>query len=501
MSIPRPTRRWLWVVLGTVLPSGCWREIKPPREVKAEEFWMGAYLGQQRIGFVHTRVEPSLWQGQPVVRVESTSIVKVALMGVALEEKIHVVQITDLEFSPKSLTFTMSSGGRNRSLVATFFPERVECQLIASEEATETRTVPIPAGVKLVADEQALLEGKGTEGFKEGQSLEMYQFNPVTLTIDKMTLTLLRREEMEFEGTRRQTLLFEHKMPLATSQIWVDAETGDILKMTAMNLLTFLREPQEKATQFPEAKEGLVDLALALSVRPQQPIPNPRECALLRLKVWGLEVLERLPSDEWQEVLGKPGQGEAVEILIRAQPFEAEKAQPLPLRRSDLEPWLKPGPYVEADHPEILAKAREIVGEERNAYRAAQRIRDWVHQHIEWRYDIGVIRSALQILRDPAGVCRDASVLYTALARAAGLPTRICVGLVYVREGFYGHAWAETYVGEGRWVPFDPAMSAPFVDATHFKLGQGEYTELFQAIKALPGMRIEVLEWKTRSES
>ena len=47
-------------------------------------------------------------------------------------------------------------------------------------------------------------------------------------------------------------------------------------------------------------------------------------------------------------------------------------------------------------------------------------------------------------------------------------PTRVCAGIVYFRDRFYYHAWAESYA-EGCWVPVDPGGCPGFVDATHIK--------------------------------
>jgi len=85
---------------------------------------------------------------------------------------------------------------------------------------------------------------------------------------------------------------------------------------------------------------------------------------------------------------------------------------------------------------------------------------------------VPVIRTAAQIMKDPRGVCRDYATLYAALARAAGIPTRVCVGMLYSSGGFWGHAWDESWTGE--WTPVDATMDGHFVDATHVKLAQGD---------------------------
>jgi len=105
----------------------------------------------------------------------------------------------------------------------------------------------------------------------------------------------------------------------------------------------------------------------------------------------------------------------------------------------------------------------------------------------------GVRIEALDVLREPVGMCRDYAVLYAALARAAGLPTRVCAGIVYFRDRFYYHAWAESYAA-GRWVPVDGTVAPGFADASHIKFAQGDGATMYGATKIIGRLRAEVLE-------
>ncbi len=77
-------------------------------------------------------------------------------------------------------------------------------------------------------------------------------------------------------------------------------------------------------------------------------------------------------------------------------------------------------------------------------------------------FDVRSLPSAAEVLRTRVGDCNEHTALFVALARAAGLPARIAVGLVYLRGGFYYHAWPEVYVeerGRGLWLPVDPTLN------------------------------------------
>ena len=112
---------------------------------------------------------------------------------------------------------------------------------------------------------------------------------------------------------------------------------------------------------------------------------------------------------------------------------------------------------------------------------------------------IGVPRSASDILNRRRGVCRDYATLFAALARSAGIPTRLCAGVVYAdmngTPAFFYHAWDECYVGS--WVAIDPtlydaSLGINYVDATHIKFAQGEVTEMYDAVSVVGKLKISI---------
>jgi hypothetical protein len=78
----------------------------------------------------------------------------------------------------------------------------------------------------------------------------------------------------------------------------------------------------------------------------------------------------------------------------------------------------------------------------------------------------------LELLDARRGACTEYALLFTTLARAAGIPARQVHGLAYEGDGpqtFRGHAWNEVVL-DGQWVPVDPAWNETDLDATHVRL-------------------------------
>jgi transglutaminase-like putative cysteine protease len=81
-----------------------------------------------------------------------------------------------------------------------------------------------------------------------------------------------------------------------------------------------------------------------------------------------------------------------------------------------------------------------------------------------------------------------------ALARAAGLPARIVVGVVYTGEGFFYHAWNEVWVGD--WISLDPVMGQFPADVTHVKFVDGGLEEQTRMARVIGRLSMEILEYR-----
>ncbi len=124
--------------------------------------------------------------------------------------------------------------------------------------------------------------------------------------------------------------------------------------------------------------------------------------------------------------------------------------------------------------------AREAVGGSTDAVMAARRIETYVDRKIVQK-ELGVgMATAAETARQLRGDCSEHSVLAAALARAAGMPSRVVGGLVCVDElpgtnrgGFGYHMWTEVYVG--KWLPIDATLGGH--DATHIALFKSDMND------------------------
>jgi len=177
-------------------------------------------------------------------------------------------------------------------------------------------------------------------------------------------------------------------------------------------------------------------------------------------------------------------------IVRRERPAALAAAYRLPARDPSLAPWLAAQPFIQNADPRIRTEAHQILGDESEPTRAAERLTHWVAAHV--RREVGVgLPNAVRVLAQRRGDCNELTVLYVALAQAVGLPARPVAGLLAVGGRFYYHAWPEVYLGG--WVAVDPLLDQFPADAAHLRLIVGGLARHAQLIRFVGRTRLEGL--------
>ncbi|GAH67962.1 unnamed protein product, partial [marine sediment metagenome] len=133
---------------------------------------------------------------------------------------------------------------------------------------------------------------------------------------------------------------------------------------------------------------------------------------------------------------------------------------------------------IPSNHERIEKLGKAIVGRERNPYRKARAIYNWVLKRLESAeagtaedYDI------IQALDSQKGGSFIYSGLFCALVRAVNIPCRPVAGWLIGRDlRSSRHYWAEFYLEKVGWVPVDPLLGegklrvslAPEIDPKDF---------------------------------
>ncbi len=192
-------------------------------------------------------------------------------------------------------------------------------------------------------------------------------------------------------------------------------------------------ESRKTTRELATAPSEPAELLIKSYVIPDLPIEDPRELeglqVLLRPRESGAKAPEP-PQDDYQKVQVLP-QG-ALVTIARAHPPKG--GYTLPYAGKEYADLLEPNKWLEVDDPLIQKMAREAVGGSTDAVMAARRIESYVDRKIVQK-GLGVgMATAAETARQLKGDCSEHSMLAAALARAAGMPSRVVGGLVYVRD-------------------------------------------------------------------
>jgi transglutaminase-like putative cysteine protease len=492
----------LWALIVPISALAAVAQTPLPKERRETQY--GIFFLGNRIGGSTVVETPESFRGKKALKVDSASKVRIAALG-EVEQKVDLVQYVDEKWMPIHLRFSMSSAGHTARVVADFFPDRVECEL-DSQGTRSKKTIPVPKGVSLVADPDLL----GDRKLKVGEKRQFHLFEPLTLQILPLDVQVLREEKLTLGGKTYQASVLKTVNSMTGEGTQWLTEDGRLLQGDSALGIRIVREEGPGGTTDQKPPEVAytppVDLAVATAIKTEKKIEEPRQTRYLRVRIAGIPERRLILSDARQQVqLEKNGAAPGASVTaiyeLHAEPGgAAPKTGDKPGGRvpEDRARYLKAVPYLEVTDPRIREQARQVVGKETDPGRKAEKIRAWIHGRMKADPTIGVPRSATDVLKTPRGVCRDYAVLFAAVARAAGVPTRICSGIVYFKGSFFYHAWNECLVdpARGQWRAFDATLPTDFVDATHIKFAQGDPTEMFHAVRVVGQLKAEILEYR-----
>lgn len=162
-------------------------------------------------------------------------------------------------------------------------------------------------------------------------------------------------------------------------------------------------------------------------------------------------------------VFVKPEKHFEVQINIKAELFRYDlstardkQAEETPPEDTDLKDFLKQEKYIEKDHSRIQQIAENITGQ--NETDTVKSIYEYVIDNLEYegpaREQLGAVTAA----KCKKGDCTEYSDLFVALCRAKNIPARVATGFTVRPDDVPPrHHWAEVYLQEYGWVPFDPS--------------------------------------------
>jgi hypothetical protein len=441
-----------------------------------QEEWYTIYQHGRRTGYSHTRLQPE--EGGYGIMEE------LFLRLNFLEEIQEVFSTVEAQLAPdfslRSFSFRLQAGVISYRLKGEVQDDRL---VLVSRMAGQERTEQLPLSAPLYL-------GSGIKSFMVQQRLQVgdtYRlalFDPATLSRTVVPLHVeaietIRIRSRDFEAYR--VAMEFHGVKLRT---WI-SPYGELLKEEGFLGMTLVRTEGEDALKS-LTEETAAELMREASVLVDRAIPRARDLKRLRLQIIGVV------GDDWDIGGGRQHWHEGELTIVRESLTELPSVT-IPFKDPEMAQYLQPSLLVQSDAPEIKREVASITGVERDALKAVTQVSSWVYRNLEKRPTLSV-PNALEVWRRRAGDCNEHSVLFAALARAAGVPTRVVTGLLYADGRFFYHAWNEVNVG--KWVAVDALLNQVPADPTHIRIIIGGLERQVRLVRLIGKLQIQVVDYQ-----
>jgi transglutaminase-like putative cysteine protease len=430
--------------------------------------WRGVYYRGEKLGFTVSQTVPlDEGSGDEGFELHEDGQLQMSLLGAHTFTKLRTTARVTRSFELQSFEFALDPGTGPITIAGVVRDRDLSISITsAGRTRTEVRTLAEPPMLTL-----NLVRRLASSGLVPGAQHRWMVFDPATLGNSPVTVNVGEREVVRGGAAPIPAFRVEMEFSGLKTVAWI-TDTGEIVREESPLGFITVRETPEQARALAVSGRMRADLLESAAVVPEitakipplPPIDDPRNVRLLRMRVEGAD----LTSPDMQGT-GQRVTGNVVEI-IDAQQIVATGGE------QDLAAYLKPEPLVESDDPDIRAAAEEAVRGVTSPRARAETLTRSVNAMLQKKPTVS-LPSAREVLRTKIGDCNEHTALFVAMSRAIGLPSRIAVGLAYVRGAFYYHAWPEIYIQErsnrGYWLPVDPTFNQFPADATHFRLARG----------------------------
>jgi len=471
------------VLLAVILCGGAAARTQTPIEPGEQESWMGVYFKGRKLGFSHSLLRVT------ADSVQMNSQMYIHLKAAGANQVTSFNQETHLtpDLRLKKFFFLEEIMGHRQQIEG--HPQNGQLVMrVASLGYKKTKSAPFPADAALSS---TFLLNLFREGLQVGKTGVLPIFVEPLQTFANVEYEILRRETVDFTGQAEDAFVIRQNIAGMESTLWI-TPAGDVLRELSPDGFESLKEPRETAQDLPGDPMSVSSFITLSLVKTQRAIVNPAFKTRGRYELSNLRFPDLIPRDHRQEVLRVTRRGDrdySADLLVETEPESVNRpSRPPPASGK----FLADSSEIQSGHPLIRSLSREIIQDEKDSWRAALKINDWVYKNLE-KVLVDSF-SALDALKDRRGEYQSHTNLFAAIARAGGVPTKVVNGLVYSRSfgGFVYHSWPEVFVGE--WRALDPTFGQTAVDATHIKLSEGEKEGALKLMEFIGKLQIKILD-------
>ena len=465
----------LFIFVGSV--AGQWVKIDPAESEKMmqlpQDDWLNLTLMGTKIGYAHIYMEKSRYEGEDTIRVRADMVMDLKRTGTELRLTTTRIAYVGMDLVPRYFITTSNETGKEKQVEGRI---REGIAYLETSLAGKTTHTQIPISADTIFEGMIgyfLLQGS----IQVGDAHTLQVFNLDLMKPVKTDIKVLREDQIEFDAKMEPVYAISYTMDIMgglTTTQWLGHDGRTYRMEIGLMGLKMILAKTDMQTALGESGEVDVILNTKIFALGERPISGARRFkARLWLTEGQLDKAVMTNSRQQLKIYSDPRHG-VLEINVPV--IDHAETPNLPIRsrgdNEELAQFLKSTVYIQAEHPALRAKAAAVLDGESNAWESAQKLCRWVYESIHDKNLKVGFGSASQTLESLEGDCTEHTVLMIAMARAVGIPARVCAGLVFQRDAFYYHFWPEVYVG--KWVAMEPTLGQIQADANHIQLAGSE---------------------------
>ena len=470
-----------------------------PKGGIVRETWDAAYLDNAKAGYVHTSTRAVDSDGQQILR--TTMVLDLTVKR--FNDLIHLhMESGDDETEKGQVTgiFMKQPLGKNQNLIVkgTVEGEQLHVKISGNGQTVDKRNPWKNNVIGLYRQQDIFRERK----VKPGDTFSYWSYQPEVTAAVRTHIAVKDYEDVPAvgNGAKKQRLLrveatadkiADIQLPALT--MWLDQELTPVrsqVEMLGLGKLTLERSSRQVALESGGQVAKITDIGYTQLISLNRRIIQPYETrsAVYRITIKNdPDPATTFARDGRQEI--KNIQGNTFELHVRAKPRLETGDQPSRPKQEFLQSCY----FINSDDAKVKAHAKAAIGSATDPWEKARRIEHWVNIHMTNKNFTEAFATSDEVARTLEGDCTEHAVLAAAMCRAAGVPSRGAVGLLYVDAsngpvmGF--HMWAEVWV-DGQWLPIDATLGRGHIGATHLKICDNSWHDMQSLTPLLPALRV-----------
>ncbi len=466
----------IWVLLfGMLLQRDYFIKTLDTREAQVlkrdrEESFSGVYFKKDRIGYVKTRLFKA---GD-----DSFQLLQEAYLALNIMEQNHPVRLQvnarlDKTMLLQSFDFELSSPFYSMTAEGEVDGSTVNFTLTTGKELIKD-SIKLANPPFLSTNRRSYLLKQDLE---PGDKLRIPYFDPISLSGKDTVLEYKGYDKILIKGRIHRLHHFTESFSGMKINSWLD-DSGKVIKEESPAGFIFIAEPEFKATDIKTDGQEILS-SVSVPIIGTMPADFERRTQLSYRLSYPPEAEVEVDLDRQQLSDGL--------LTVTREEIPGESAEPCPNRPAELAST----PYVQAGNGKITELTNSLVDARMSAIEKVRILAAWVFNNLEKRPVLG-IPDALTTLNTRQGDCNEHTALFAALARNAGIPTRIIAGVTFHEGAFYYHAWNEVCLDDS-WLSLDTTKNHIPADVTHIKFVEGETSEQIKIGALLGRLKIEVV--------